>query len=311
MDKIYWKSSIKNIGDELNADFYEKAMGRNLDLVKPGEAILGIGSILDFDTSRYQRVHVLGSGAGSKNVVVKDRQRYRFWFVRGPMTAELLGLDKSLAITDPALVAPEVYGLSQQRTRIHSATFIPHYFSEQHGGWKEACAQAGIHYTLPTSSLAQICHDIHSSELVVTESLHGAILADACRTPWILARTPQVARFPFKWHDWMASVGMRYQPIELPWLSTLALNRIQLIRNTLKSTLWQFKIGPASWGDKVTFISTDRQIADAGRLLKAIVENEKPNLTSNDLSTVLKSRVMGKLQEFSRYLDDESGSNHS
>src|SRR3569623_1144475 len=49
----------------------------------------------------------------------------------------------------------------------------------------------------------------------MTEAIHGAIVADTLRVPWIpVACSPEVA--PFKWIDWTQSLGLDYRPIRLP-----------------------------------------------------------------------------------------------
>ena len=47
MDIVYWKSEIANFGDELNSTYWSTVLGCDPKSVAKGEAILGIGSILD------------------------------------------------------------------------------------------------------------------------------------------------------------------------------------------------------------------------------------------------------------------------
>ena len=75
MKKIYWQSEIKNFGDELNSDFYEKALKTDLNKFKENESILGIGSILDYDTSKHSKIHVLGTGSGYEKINNKNKTK--------------------------------------------------------------------------------------------------------------------------------------------------------------------------------------------------------------------------------------------
>src|SRR5439155_10040399 len=48
------------------------------------------------------------------------------------------------------------------------------------------------------------------------ESLHGAIVADALRVPWVplrIRRNPHTS--PFKWEDWCSSMELPYGPTDV------------------------------------------------------------------------------------------------
>jgi len=50
---------------------------------------------------------------------------------------------------------------------------------------------------------------------VVTEAMHGAIVADTLRIPWVpVVCSPAI--LPFKWSDWTRSVELAYRPRLLP-----------------------------------------------------------------------------------------------
>jgi hypothetical protein len=53
---------------------------------------------------------------------------------------------------------------------------------------------------------------IESSEMVLAEAMHGAIVADALRIPWVpLQLYDQILNL--KWHDWCGSLGIKYTPL--------------------------------------------------------------------------------------------------
>src|ERR1019366_6854573 len=53
-----------------------------------------------------------------------------------------------------------------------------------------------------------------SAKLVVAEAMHGAIVADTLRIPWIAVEcSPEI--LPFKWVDWCQSMDLPYKPFQL------------------------------------------------------------------------------------------------
>ncbi len=301
MQKIYWKSTIGNFGDDLNRDFFELATNLELDKLKINEAILGIGSILNYNTKGYDKIHVLGSGSGVKSLNIPNRHDYRFWFVRGPMTAKALGLDTHFALTDPAILIPEVYNIHPEKRKDNKALFIPHFISSENAAWGEACTANNILYRPATSKLHDICTDICRSEIVITESLHGAVLADSYRVPWILVATPPVAKSDFKWHDWAASLNLKYDYAKLPWLWTKQMSIFERFDGAVKYSLSRISIGPTRWTSKRFMIHGEAEIERCGKLLAEIATTRTPILSSEALFNDLKDRIKSKLNEFSIY----------
>ncbi|NLS79444.1 MAG: polysaccharide pyruvyl transferase family protein [Chloroflexi bacterium] len=80
--------------------------------------------------------------------------------------------------------------------------------------WASVCASLSISYLNPADSIEHIVDTISRSELVISEAMHGAIIADALRVPWIPVRTRRYI-LEFKWQDWAASLGMEH---EFEWL---------------------------------------------------------------------------------------------
>ena len=83
------------------------------------------------------------------------------------------------------------------------------------GLWPEVCATAGVNYIDPRGAAQEVIAEIARSELIVAESMHGAILADALRVPWIAVTTSANIN-SFKWNDWASTVGVAYRPRQVP-----------------------------------------------------------------------------------------------
>ena len=63
----------------------------------------------------------------------------------------------------------------------------------------------------PGGEVDEVLAAIRGCELVVAEAMHGAIIADALRIPWIPVRCYDHI-LDFKWRDWCESLQLRYEP---------------------------------------------------------------------------------------------------
>jgi succinoglycan biosynthesis protein ExoV len=84
--------------------------------------------------------------------------------------------------------------------------FIPHHFSIAKWDWRKLCAETGLIYIDPGGSPIEIVEQIGKLERVVTEAMHGAIVADALRTPWVALKINPV-NYTGKWEDWGSSIS--------------------------------------------------------------------------------------------------------
>jgi succinoglycan biosynthesis protein ExoV len=138
------------------------------------------------------------------------------WCVRGPLSAELMGERASAALTDGAILAPAAFGIAASVDR-SCVGVIPHWESELAGGWDLACAMAGFELISPSGTPRDVIGAIARKALIVTESLHGAIIADTLGIPWVAFAT--TGNFSLlKWADWSLSVGVngRIHPVPSP-----------------------------------------------------------------------------------------------
>lgn len=219
MKVIYYQSPNGNFGDDLNAVLWTEVLSPPC-FEADDAVLLGIGSIFrdDFLSERatdLKRVFVLGSGAGTGPLPQQwPNSKWSILAVRGPLTANLIGLPGA-AITDSAALlatAPALLPEPGPRTEV---AFMPHYNSVQYSRWPEICEKIGLTYIDAHWPVAKTIERIGRARLVITEAMHGAIVADTLRVPWVpVFCSPSI--LPFKWVDWTESLDLDFRPVALP-----------------------------------------------------------------------------------------------
>lgn len=218
MRLVYYKSVSGNFGDDLNLDLWPRLAPDLFSDPESPEGFSGIGTIIGMKSEGVDYVHVFTSGVGY-NHIGRLEKPHRFWAVRGPLSAQLLGLDAKVAITDGALLSPLVF--PKIKSGGGGTVVVPHWESLLFGGWPQACAAAGLTLVDPTQAPSIVLPQLANASLVLTESLHGAILADTYGTPWI-PFTSALSFSTFKWLDWTRTVGIKFAPTLVPPPSALA-----------------------------------------------------------------------------------------
>lgn len=211
MKLTYFEGDPPNFGDELNAWIWDALLPPGFLDNDADTLFLGIGSIIqDVYPANANKV-VVGSGFAGAYSALPDVNdgTWDFRFVRGPETCRKLGIDPGLAITDAAVLLRAV-DLPDPATGIGVA-FIPHYESVERGNWQAVCDLAGVHFIDPTRPSRDVLAELRGADLVICEAMHGAIVSDAMRTPWIGVQTMHHVHRG-KWFDWAASLGIDYRP---------------------------------------------------------------------------------------------------
>lgn len=215
--KLYsYRDPIGNFGDDLNLWIWPHLLPGIFN-EDDGRLFLGIGTLLNHRVPFTPEKVVFGTGVGYGELPRID-SRWTIYCVRGPLSAAALDLPPELAATDPAILVRDLdLPVGEPEADI---AFMPHHRSMHPAiPWDRLCRLAGIRLIDPRGPLLPTLDALGSSRLVVTESLHGAIVADALRIPWIPIRIFNLV-LDFKWEDWCASMKLRYTPAPiapLPW----------------------------------------------------------------------------------------------
>jgi succinoglycan biosynthesis protein ExoV len=218
---LCYRAESGNFGDDLNFWLWPRLIPAALH---SGTAVqfVGIGSILDKRMPSNVPILVFGAGVRCPDTIPTDRSNWDIRFVRGPLSASALGLGSDAYITDAA-AALRLTDLALPDQKIHRFAFMPHFRSLPRADWKAICAAAEVRLIDPTSRPEVVLQEIASTHLLISEAMHGAIVADLLRVPWLRARCAAhraegvtVARF--KWNDWAQSMGVDPTAEILPYM---------------------------------------------------------------------------------------------
>ena len=216
MQLFYWPSPHGNFGDDLNDWFWDDVLPgwREWD---DSVSLIGIGSLMTKNLKLLGGRKVVvgaGSGYGQPPELGPD---WDVRFVRGPRTAAALGLPASAGITDTAALCarlPRFAGLAGSGRR---PLLVPHWMSDLHPtyDWPRTAAAAGVDYVSPRGDAAAVIGAIAAAPLVLAESLHAAVIADAFRVPWRAVRSELGSFNLFKWRDWTDSLEVPFEVTDL------------------------------------------------------------------------------------------------
>jgi succinoglycan biosynthesis protein ExoV len=213
MKLTYYKGKVHNFGDGLNAMLWEGLLAPGFLDEDDSQLFLGVGSILFDRYAQHARKIVAGSGYGGYTPAPVIDDTWQVAFLRGPLTARALKLPVSLAVSDAAILSTFLDLPCPPKK--HHASFIPHWESIGRGCWEAVCQASDVHFLSPTGTPDAVIAEIRASRLVISESLHGVILADTFRVPWI-AVEPITPAHRMKWMDWSASLDVALRPQQAP-----------------------------------------------------------------------------------------------
>jgi len=226
MKVIYFQDPQGNFGDELNRWIWPRlfegaisGFGHHSQETfeeNRAEALLfyGIGTILDDRIPVEPQKIIFGSGFGYGRPLT-DTQNCDIAFVRGKKTAESIGASVDKALTDPAILLRRFFPLVPEEAKLYDVSFMPHHSTTAGGFWERICKELGINYISPTGfDVESVVAQISASRLMIAEAMHGAIVADTFRVPWIPVSSVAETN-PFKWQDWCGSLNLEYSPKNL------------------------------------------------------------------------------------------------
>jgi len=223
---LRWHVGQPNFGDDMNPYFFEKLIETPIRLASQGQPhLLGIGSILN--TANRESI-IIGCGLLSADMAPKAIPK-RIISLRGFLTAESIDYDPG-HYGDPALLTASLFPRSGKPA--YRLGLIPHH--SQTKRWKtifdndfindsqdmlrfpaggkstkdfaNSLLKKDVLYIDPGWSPLRVINAIAQCEGILSQSLHGLIIADAYGIPngW-LAPAPTMPGFDFKFADYYST----------------------------------------------------------------------------------------------------------
>jgi succinoglycan biosynthesis protein ExoV len=278
-----WRGAHRNFGDELNGLLWPRLLPDFFD--QNGDTLfLGIGSILDNRHHSGTVKLVGGSGYGGYEAPAVLDDSWIVHWVRGRRTARSLGLPLDLGIGDPGSLVP-LAGLTPRRQNPGDIGFIPHFESMDRGAWHEVSARAGVTLIDPRDDPLAVLAAIGQCRMVISEAMHGIIVADTLRVPWIAIRPLANIHRP-KWFDWAETLDLTVRFHDLPPSTVLERAHLTpLSRFHMGRTILTKQAAP------LRGFAGERYIDRAARALRAVAVTE-PQLSGSTLLDTAQTRMM-------------------
>lgn len=218
-----WRLLPSNWGDDLNCFFFGAVTPLKMVPIPPSAYSfpvrhhLLIGSILNW--SNLDRAVVFGSGIIDPDGPVRGHP-LRIHSVRGPLTRDVLlrhGIDCPECYGDPALLLPLFH--RPERKPDGPVVLVPHADTVATPAFRSLARNldADVVDMARFGCWTDVIDRIAGASLVLSESLHGLIVAETYRVPsvWVefvphvpeALRTPSTRDWTFKFRDFYASVG--------------------------------------------------------------------------------------------------------
>lgn len=194
----------KNFGDMLVPIILKYLTGKATEWVPAIEKgkILCIGSELSTDILKDNDI-VWGYGA-KRDMPINIPENVKILALRGPKTRKLIQQNiGKIAYGDPACIMPLIYQPTSKTIK-YKMGVIPHYIDKGLFDIKDPT----LLLIDINQNIYQIIDQINSCEMIVSSSLHGAIVAEAYgkKVTWLKVSN-NVGGMEFKWNDYIAGTG--------------------------------------------------------------------------------------------------------
>jgi succinoglycan biosynthesis protein ExoV len=294
MKLFYYQDDNGNFGDDLNPWLWPSLLPNILDNDE-SELFVGIGTLLNHKLPELPIKHIFGAGFGYGQPPKVDKN-WNIIAVRGPLTAQALKIDKEKVITDSAiLIADKVDAINNQNGDIG---FMPHYASCRLADWENIAEKCNLRFISPEWSVNTVLHELKQCSVLLTEAMHGAIVADALRLPWhplILDNHVNT----HKWNDWLRTINIDYEPTRIQsfYNAERGLDLKQKGKNELKRQLISLGFGK-DWHQPPPRKSNKKLRDKACQQLSEIVSQSVGVLSDDRIHQSLLKKYLLEVEKF-------------
>lgn len=225
---VFWWRGLDggvNLGDELTSILLTEFFGVPNKLSPfDSAALLGAGSILGWTWARANvdsrvpdpKLSVVGSGFMHPRLDAKELDFLKIYSVRGFLSRSVLpdGVAEGVSIGDPGLLVSRLAKDSPVKTTKYG--IIPHISFFDRDSFRERfdALDLSVYIDFRTSDLKAVMREMQSCDVILSQSLHGLIIADSLGIPnvWI----DHGALHPgaeFKFYDYFSSVGRDFEKV--------------------------------------------------------------------------------------------------
>lgn len=236
MTKIkMYHAELPNMGDLLNVLLVKEYFGQDMKRHTPLTADLsGIGSGLgqftlaenNFLLATVEKVfgilkptvHIWGTGF-IENKEWKEFYHKNMIFdaVRGKMTKakveQILGKEIDVPLGDGGILAPKLIEKGIEKKKKYKVSVIPHFKEQDHIAFQDIAKKFGDAKIINLKDDPHtVIKDIAQSEIVISSSLHGLIVADAFRVPnYHIVVTDKLLGDGFKFNDYYSAYDLEHK----------------------------------------------------------------------------------------------------
>lgn len=206
MVPMFWHIGRPNFGDDFNPALFEALTGMPIRLIRDRSVphFLGMGSIADKATEAST---ILGAGLITPAPPVARPRR--IIALRGALSQNLLAAEAQVLLGDPMVLIDRLVRAAPEI----AIGFVPHVSSVRLAA---RIAPPDMLVIDPGKAPWQVIRDIARCRRIISQSLHGLIVADALAIPnlWV-APSAKMTGGRFKFDDYFTTLDAAKTPHEL------------------------------------------------------------------------------------------------